>query len=192
MLKNRLIYQLIVGFIVLILPIPLNTRLVVSFICAVSVGILFLFRKIQRFAPWQLVRYQHPNPKIALVESLIYTASSYGLLAYLASSEHAFFHFILGFLGIIWVWLIVQLIYSEQYALRHYWDDKGLLFPDCPQPHWTEFLYQGFCIASCYQTSDTTVTTSAMRQLITMHALLSYTLSVSIIAVLFGLVGSTL
>jgi hypothetical protein len=95
MLKIRLICQLIVALVLLMLPLPLNTRLVVAFICALSVGILFLFRQIQRFAPWQLLRYQHPNPKMALAESLIYTASSYGLLVYLASSEHAFFHFIL-------------------------------------------------------------------------------------------------
>ncbi len=191
-MKIRWLCQSIVGIGILILPIPLNTRLVVAFLCALLVGILFLFRKIQQFVPWQLIQHYRPNPKRAFAESFLYTMSSYGLLIYLVSAEHATFHFALGFLGIICAWLMVQFIYSEQYALRYYFDGKGLNFPDCSQPHWTEFLYEGFCMAACYQTSDTTVTTTAMRQLIATHGLLSYILSVSIIAITFGLIGNLL
>ncbi|WP_323670472.1 MULTISPECIES: hypothetical protein [Microcystis] len=38
----------------------------------------------------------------------------------------------------------MQLIYSQEYAVRYYHDGKGLVFPDCDRPNWTEFLDQGF------------------------------------------------
>ena len=188
----RLICELVVGVGVLMIPVAMPTRLVLSFLFALLVGILLVSIKIARLAPWQLSQFQHPNPRAAFAESLLYTAGCFGLLVYLASSEHAPFHFALGFLGIICAWLMVQLIYSQQYALRYYQDGKGLVFPDCPQPHWTEFLYEGFCMAACFQTSDTSVNSRAMRQLIATHGILSYILSVSTIAMMFGLIGNLL
>ncbi|MFM8293901.1 MAG: DUF1345 domain-containing protein, partial [Microcystaceae cyanobacterium] len=87
--------------------------------------------------------------------------------------------------------LLIQLIYSQQYALRYYYDNEtGLIFPGCEQPNWTEFLYEGFCMAACYQTSDTSVTSTKMRQLVAAHGILSYLLSVSIIAMMFGWVSN--
>ncbi|MFN5970528.1 MAG: DUF1345 domain-containing protein [Microcystis sp.] len=97
---------------------------------------------------------------------------------------------------VFWVlfsaWLAIQLIYSQEYAVRYYHDGKGLVFPDCDRPNWTEFLYQGFCMAACYQTSDTSINSTAMRQLVATHGMLSYFLSVSIIAIIFGMIGNLL
>jgi uncharacterized membrane protein len=191
-IQIRLLCELVVGVGVLMIPVPMVTRLVLAFIGALLLGILLFSINIARVAPWQLVQFHHPNPRVAFAESLLYTAGSFGLLFYLASSEHAPFHFALGFLGIICAWLMIQLIYSQQYALRYYHDGTGLVFPDCPQPHWTEFLYQGFCMAACFQTSDTSVNSRAMRQLIATHGILSYILSVSIIAMMFGFIGNLL
>lgn len=190
---TRFVYELIAGGTVLFIPIPMKTRLVTALISALLTGIFFLARKMTRFSPWQLVQFSLPNAKAAFAESLLYTLGSFGLLIYLAYSEHIALHFALGFFGIICAWLLIQLIYSQQYALRYYYDGgRGLVFPDCEQPNWTEFLYEGFCMAACYQTSDTSVTSTNMRQLIAAHGILSYLLSVSIIAMMFGLVGNLL
>ncbi|MFM7578503.1 MAG: DUF1345 domain-containing protein, partial [Microcystaceae cyanobacterium] len=177
----------------LLIPISIKTRVVMAFIGALLTGIFFLSRKMARFSPWQLIQFSSPNSKVAFTESLLYTIGSFGLLIYLAYSEHIVLHFALGFFGIVCAWLLIQLIYSQQYALRYYHDGgRGLVFPDCEQPNWTEFLYEGFCMAACYQTSDTSVTSTKMRQLIAAHGILSYLLSVSIIAMMFGLVGNLL
>jgi uncharacterized membrane protein len=191
--RTRWFYELVVGGLVLLIPVPRTTGLVLAFISALFTGILLLAHKINCFAPWQLVQFYQPNSRVAFAESLLYTLGSFGLLIYLAYSEHVTLHFFIGFLGIISAWLLIQLIYSQQYALRYYYDNgKGLIFPDCEQPHWTEFLYEGFCMAACYQTSDTCVTSTAMRQLLAAHGILSYLISVSIIAMMFGLVGNLL
>ncbi|GAL92166.1 probable transmembrane protein [Microcystis aeruginosa NIES-44] len=129
---------------------------------------------------------------VAFLESLFYTISSFGLLIYLLASEHAIVHFACGFLGIISAWLAIQLIYSQEYAVRYYHDGKGLVFPDCDRPNWTEFLYQGFCMVACYQTSDTSINSTAMRRLVATDGMLSYFLSVSIIAIIFGMIGNLL
>jgi uncharacterized membrane protein len=150
---------------------------------AFGLSLLFLTYRITRIAPWQLEQLKYPNPEIAFLESLFYTVGSFGLLVYLAASEHNILHFIFGFLGVISAWLTIQIIYSQEYAVRYYYDD---------QPHWTEFLYQGFCIASCYQTSDTSINSTALRQRVVTHGILAYFLSVSIIAMIFGLIGNLL
>jgi len=186
--------ELVIAIVVLMIPLAMATRFVLAFLLSLCVGILLLSIKISRLAPWQLeqLHLHYPNPREAFAESLLYTAGSFGLLVYLASSEHAPFHFALGFLGIICAWLMVQLLYCQEYAIRYYYDGKGFVFADCPQPHWTEFLYQGFCMAACYQTSDTSINSTAMRRLVATHGMLSYFLSVSIIAIIFGMIGNLL
>lgn len=191
-IKARSLCELLIGVLILLLPISTTARLVLAFIGALLAGIALIFIQLNRFAPWQLAGLQSPDRTLAFLESLFYTIGGFGLLIYLASSEHEPFHFALGFFGIICVWLLIQLIYCQQYALRYYRDGGGLVFPDCSRPHWTEFLYQGFCMAACYQTSDTAVTSTAMRQLIAAHGILSYILSVSMIGMMFGLVANIL
>ncbi|MCE2667687.1 MAG: DUF1345 domain-containing protein [Microcystis sp.] len=85
-----------------------------------------------------------------------------------------------------------QLIYSQEYAVRYYDDGKGLVFLDCDRPNWTEFPCQGFCMAACYQTSDTSINSTARRRLVATHGMPSYFLSVSIIAIILGMIGNLL
>jgi hypothetical protein len=56
-------------------------------------GILIFSINIDRVAPWQLVQFNRPHPRVAFAESLLYIAGSFGLLFYLASSEHFPLHF---------------------------------------------------------------------------------------------------
>lgn len=190
--KVRIIFQLLPGAVMLTIPPKMPTPLVLAYLSYLLVGIWLLSQKIRRFTPWQLAQLQCPDPVTAFAESLVYTVGGFGLLIYLVSSEHTPWHFALGFLGILASWLLIQLIYSQQYALRYYHDGTGFIFPDCSRPHWTEFLYEGFCMAACYQTSDTVVNSTPMRQLVATHGILSYTLSISIIAMMFGLISNIL
>lgn len=47
-------------------------------------------------------------------------------------------------------------------------------------------------MAACYQTSDTSINSTAMRRLAATYGMLSYSLSVSIIAIIFGMIGNLL
>jgi uncharacterized membrane protein len=190
--RLRLLVQLITGIFLLTLPIQLLTKLVIVCLGFQVTGLLIIFRKVMKLPPWRLRQLQSPHPKSIIIESLFYAIISFGLLVYLASSEHQPWHFALGFLTIICTWLMVQLLYMQECAILYYQDGTGFIFPDCIAPNWTEFFYQGFCIATCYQTSDTVINTTAMRQLIATQAILSYFLSISILGMMFGLVSNLL
>jgi hypothetical protein len=84
----RWLCQIIVALIVLMLPLAITLRLVLAFLSALIGAIVLLAYKISRVAPWQLEQSKYPNPKAAFLESLFYTVGSFGLLAYLAASEH--------------------------------------------------------------------------------------------------------
>jgi uncharacterized membrane protein len=47
-------------------------------------------------------------------------------------------------------------------------------------------------MAACYQTSDTSINSTARRRLVATHGMPSYFLSVSIIAIIFGMIGNLL
>ncbi|MBD2288284.1 DUF1345 domain-containing protein [Microcystis wesenbergii FACHB-1317] len=47
-------------------------------------------------------------------------------------------------------------------------------------------------MAACYQTFDTSINSTAMRRLVVTYGMLSYSLSVSIIAIIFGMIGNLL
>jgi uncharacterized membrane protein len=47
-------------------------------------------------------------------------------------------------------------------------------------------------MAACYQTSDTSINSTARRRLVATQGMLSYFLSVSIIAIIFGMIGNLL
>lgn len=190
--RLRLLVQLITGIFLLTLPTQPLTKLVIACLGFQVTGLVIIFSKIMKFAPWRLRKLQSPHPKNIIIESLFYAIVSFGLLVYLASSEHQPWHFALGFLAIVCTWLMVQLLYMQECAILYYRDGTGLIFPECIRPGWTEFFYQGFCIATCYQTSDTTINTTAMRQLIATQAMLSYFLSISILGMMFGLVSNLL
>ncbi|MDB9507592.1 DUF1345 domain-containing protein [Microcystis aeruginosa CS-338/01] len=76
--------------------------------------------------------------------------------------------------------------------MRYCYDGRGLVFPNCDQLNWREFLDQGFCMVACYQSSDTSVNSRRMGQLVATQGMLSYCLSVSIIAIIFGMIGNLL
>lgn len=187
-----LLIQLIVGIFLLTLPIQLLTKLVIAFLGFQVTGLVIIFSKIMKFPPWHLRKLQSPYPKGIVIESLFYAIVSFSLLVYLASSEHQPWHFALGFLAIVSTWLMVQVLYMQECAILYYRDGTGFVFPECITPNWTEFFYQGFCIATCYQTSDTIINTTAMRKLIAIQAILSYFLSISILGMMFGLVSNLL
>jgi len=63
-------------------------------------------------------------------------------------------------------------------------DRKGLDFPNQELVDYWDFMYYSFTIAMCYQTSDVSVESVAMRRMTLFHSILSFIL----VAVVIGLV----
>lgn len=92
-------------------------------------------------------------------------------------------------------WFFLHTLFTIHYA--HYFyggPDKGdgLKFPDdIEEPAYWDFLYFSFTIGVAAQTADVAVTSTAMRRLTLLHALLSFLFNTTILALAIN-VGASL
>ena len=91
----------------------------------------------------------------------------------------------LGLLSVVLSWTMVHTVYMLRYARAYYSEpDGGIEFNEEEPPTYTDFAYFSFTIGMCFQVSDTSITSKAVRRITLHHALLSYLFG----AVLLGLV----
>ena len=115
-----------------------------------------------------------------------------------AASPHAGHGFLvaLSFLTLVLSWLTVQVLFTLHYAHRYYGDtdndgdlNRGLEFQGEPPCTYRDFIYVAVCIGCCFQVSDFAVTARPMRNLVTVHALLSFAFNTLVLALGVGLIG---
>ena len=83
-------------------------------------------------------------------------------------------------------WAMIHMMMSIHYAHR-YWAQAdpasgGLQFPATPEPCGWDFLYFAFVIGMTAQTSDTSVTTTAMRRMTLLHSVISFLFNTVLVA----------
>ena len=80
-------------------------------------------------------------------------------------------------------WIAAQMVIGIQYMRIYYANpgtsggmptDPALQFPGKARPDLWDFMYYSFTIAMCYQTSDVSISGTAMRRLTLMHAVYSF------------------
>ncbi len=90
---------------------------------------------------------------------------------------------LLAFASVLGGWLTIHTMVAIHYGHLYWQPDTttekldtrgGLEFPGSPEPCGYDFLYFSFVIGMTAQTSDTAVTTTAMRKLNLLHAVVSY------------------
>jgi len=106
----------------------------------------------------------------------------------------------LGTLSVVLSWLMLQVMWGMHYAWEYYEapgdaaaDEKqrgGLSFPGDEEPDGMDFVYFSMVIAMTDQTSDTDVTSGAMRRIVTGHSLFSYLFNTVIVAAAINIVLS--
>ena len=115
-------------------------------------------------------------------------------------------HFTIGVVAIVGGWLLVHTQFALYYAELYYDEEdstrpvasedsqallpyrRGLEFPNAEVVDYWDFIYFAYTIAVCYQTSDVTVATPAMRRVTIVHALISF----AFVTVLIGFVVNRL
>jgi uncharacterized membrane protein len=111
-------------------------------------------------------------------------------------------HTVYSIAGVLLAWLLLHTIYALHYA-RLYYDEtdegtagafrKGLAFPgDSDLVDYGDFVYYSFTIAMCYQTSDVTVTSPAMRRLTIVHAIVSFIFVLVILGLLVNILANVM
>ena len=95
--------------------------------------------------------------------------------------------------GIASAWASLHLMYAARYA-HLYYDErrlghaKAIDFNTDDLPSYRDFLYFSYNLGMTYQVSDTSVTSSAIRQVVLRHCLLSYVFGTAILATAINLV----
>ena len=123
---------------------------------------------------------------ITLLASLVgYIAVAFGLRTAADMSRAVLgAHTVLSIIGVFSSWVLIHTYYAVHYAVSYYdeTDDasdgsfkKGLRFPgDKDVVDYWDFMYYSFTIAMCYQTSDVSVISPAMRRLTLVHSIVSF------------------
>jgi uncharacterized membrane protein len=117
-------------------------------------------------------------------------------------------HVALSMLALATSWLWIHTLFAFRYAHRYYQGGSGaagpdaadpqqgrgggLDFPGASDPDYFDFLYQALVVGMTSQVSDVQVTSSAMRRLVTMHALVAFVFNVVLLALGVNVAASLL
>jgi uncharacterized membrane protein len=83
--------------------------------------------------------------------------------------------------AVAWTGVVVG---SAVAYLREHAERGGLALPDGVEPDWGDLVYLAVQVSTTFATSDVSVTTRAMRRLVTTHSLVAFVFNTVIVAVL--------
>jgi uncharacterized membrane protein len=104
---------------------------------------------------------------------------------------------VLALSAVVLSWVLTHTAYTLRYAHLYYRRASvgggGLEFPGGHAPSAIDFAYFAFTIGMCFQVSDVTISSSAIRRAVLLHALVSFVYNTTILAlalnVAFALLG---
>jgi uncharacterized membrane protein len=163
-------------------------------------------------AGWMMVHADHHSLRraaqaqaesIATVLAMVCLAcvvSLVGAVAELSAARvpgarHAWPHVLFACVTVAGSWLLLPTVFALSYASRYHGSagGSGLRFPEGDadlRPDYGDFLYVAFTIAMAAQTADVCVTSSPMRRLVLLQALLSFAFNTAILAFTINLAAS--
>ena len=96
-------------------------------------------------------------------------------------------------------WMILQTVFALRYAHRYFGDgdrdgasDGGIAFPGDAPKTYQDFVYMAVCIGASAQVSDFNITTTRLRRLVTLHALLAFFFNTMILALGINILASVI
>jgi uncharacterized membrane protein len=92
-------------------------------------------------------------------------------------------------------WLFSNTLYALHYAHLAYGRPAagcaGLEFPDTPEPIYWDFVYFAFTLGMTFQTSDVTISSPAIRRVVTVHSLAAFVFNIGVLAFTINVLGSS-
>ena len=90
------------------------------------------------------------------------------------------------------VWTFANALYALHYAHLYYSPDSdgGLEFPGGQAPDMADFAYFAFTIGVAVQTADVAISSSRIRRVVTMHAILGFFFNIGVLALSINVLGS--
>ena len=101
----------------------------------------------------------------------------------------------LAILTIVTSWSVTQVAFAIHYAHEYYrpgkgTDAHGLIFPQCDDPDYWDFLYFSTSIGAASQTADTGVRSRKLRRLVTLHAVIAFFFNTAVLALTVNIAAS--
>jgi uncharacterized membrane protein len=94
---------------------------------------------------------------------------------------------------LVLAWLFSNTIYALHYAHLAYKNEEhcaGIEFPGTPVPVYWDFVYFAFTLGMTFQTSDVTISSQAIRRVVTMHCLAAFVFNIGVLAFTINVLGS--
>jgi uncharacterized membrane protein len=101
-------------------------------------------------------------------------------------------HLALSVITILCSWFLVHTAFALHYAHEFYEDGTNaethcLTFPGNPEPNYVDFLYFAFVLGTTSQTSDVTISSSAMRRLALSHGIIAFFFNTTLLALVVNI-----
>ena len=93
-------------------------------------------------------------------------------------------------------WFFTNAVFAVHYAHLFYVPDEGgndmggIEFPKTAEPDFWDFFYFSYCLGMTFQTSDTRITSSRIRRIVTFHSMLSFVFNIDVLAFTINMLGS--
>lgn len=140
-----------------------------------------------------------------VTEELLVVAAAlsglFGIVVLLLRGDSDTSHAATALGGVFMAWAALHLMYASRYAALYYMTPAsgtttaggttaagGIDFNSADPPAYRDFLYFSYNLGMTYQVSDTSVSRSAVREVVLRHCLLSYVFGTSILATAINLV----
>lgn len=96
-----------------------------------------------------------------------------------------------GVLAVVLSWALVNTVFAFKYARLYYYDEpdqEGIDFKQEAPPAYSDFAYLAFTVGMSFAAPETEPTSTQVRRVALMHALLSYLFGTGVLAVAINLV----
>ena len=104
---------------------------------------------------------------------------------------------LIAMVTILLSWAFMHTIFAIHYAHEFYGERRdgklgGLKFPGDEDPDYRDFLYFSLVIAMTSQVSDVAITSQAIRQTVSLHAVLSFFFNLTILALTVNMISNVI
>ena len=86
-------------------------------------------------------------------------------------------------------WMVITFSFALQYARRDI-EQGGLKFPGSQEPVFSDYIYLAIGCSATFGTTDTTIVSSTMRKLVSVHSVIGLLLNTVVVAVLISIIVS--
>ena len=191
------------GFCAGIIALVLTLWLAPQFAVPIAANVLFLFYLALGFLKLPILTAEYlrnhakdedaPSGGIFLLVGIVLTASVGSLFMALNGAELDLIEVVLCVASVLFGWFTVQAVGAFHYAYEYYQASQtqakdreaivgGLDFPGDDEPDGSAFMYFSYTIGTSVATSDTKVTSNAMRRRVIFHVVFSHLYNTIILA----------